>query len=191
MALEEPRYQVVQRFDDFEVREYATYLVAEIEVGGDRGGAGNQGFRRLAAYIFGKNRGEKKMAMAAPVAQAEGQKIAMAAPVAQVERRGAGDGRRWVIRFVMPSRYTPETLPEPLDPGIRFRWMPPSRFAALRYSGTWSESSYQQRLAELRRAMSREGLRPASEPVWARYNPPFVPWFLRRNEILIETGAEP
>jgi len=187
MASEQPRHEVVRKLAGFEIRQYAAYLVAETEVTGTRESAGNQGFRTLAGYIFGKNRGEKKLAMTAPVTQAEGQKIAMTAPVTQARREGEGDSR-WVIQFMMPSGYTLETLPEPLDPAVRLREVPARRVAALRYSGTWAERRYLEKLAVLREAMRREGLTPVGEPVWARYDPPFMPWFLRTNEILIEVG---
>jgi len=186
MAIEQPNYRVVQKLGDFEIREYAPYVVAETEVSGTRESAGNSGFRTLAGYIFGKNRGERKIAMTAPVTQAEGKKIAMAAPVTQASRGSGEDGARWLIQFMMPTQYSLETLPEPLDPAIHFRLVQPRRVAALTYSGTWSESSYLEHLAKLREAMRREGLQWRGEPVWARYDPPWTPWFLRRNEILID-----
>jgi len=189
MASEQPGYRVVQKLEDFEIREYAAYLVAETEVSGTRESAGNAGFRVLAAYIFGKNRGEKKIAMTAPVTQAEGQRIAMTAPVTQARREGEAGAAPWVIQFMMPSGYTLETLPEPLDPAIRFRQVPARRVAVVTYSGRWAESLYLEHLSRLREAMLRQGLEPAGEPVWARYDPPFMPWFLRRNEILIEVAG--
>ncbi len=185
MAIEKPRYQVVQTLPGIEVREYAPYLVAETEVSGTREEAGNAGFRRLAGYIFGKNRGERKIAMTAPVTQQDGARIAMTAPVSQQEKPGAGTST-WVIQFMMPSEYARDTLPEPLDPAIRFREVPARRVAALRYSGTWSEERYLEHLTALRAAMQKTGLRAVGEPVWARYDPPFMPWFLRTNEILVE-----
>jgi len=185
MAIEKPKFRVAQELQGIEVREYPPYLVAETEVSGSREEAGNAGFRRLADYIFGKNRGEKKIAMTAPVAQQEGAKIAMTAPVAQQERPDRG-ASTWVIQFMMPSEYTRDTLPEPLDAAIKFREVPARRVAALRYSGTWSEERYLEKLAELRGAMEKEGLHAVGEPVWARYDPPFMPWFLRTNEILVE-----
>jgi len=181
MALEKPSYRVVEHREAFEVREYAPYLVAETVVGGSREEAGNAGFRILAGYISGKNRGEKKIAMTAPVTQSEPAKIAMTAPVAQ-----AGQEGRWTIQFMMPSAYTLETLPEPLDPAITFRVVAARRVAAHTYSGTWSTSRYEEHLATLRSALASAGLTAVGEPIWARYDPPFMPWFLRTNEILLE-----
>lgn len=186
MAIEQPSYRVVRKLRDLELREYAPYVVAEVEVPGTRERAGSTGFRALAGYIFGKNRGERKIAMTAPVTQAEGRQIAMTAPVTQAPSASGADGARWLIQFMMPSRYALDTLPEPLDPAIRFRPVPGRRVAALAYSGTWSERRYLEHLARLREAMRREGLHAFGEPVWARYDPPWTPWFLRRNEILID-----
>ncbi len=181
MAIEKPSYKVVDRQDAFELRDYAPYLVAETVVGGSREEAGNAGFRILAGYIFGKNRGEKKIAMTAPVTQSEPAKIAMTAPVAL-----AGEEGRWTIQFMMPAAYTLETLPEPLDPAVSFRVMPARRVAAHTYSGTWSASRYEEHLATLRAALASAGLTAVGEPTWARYDPPYMPWFLRTNEILVE-----
>lgn len=85
----------------------------------------------------------------------------------------------------MPSTYTMETLPEPLDPKVEFKKVPGRLVAALRYSGTWSKTRYEQKEADLRAIIQARGLKPVGEPVFARYNPPFMPWFLRRNEVLI------
>lgn len=182
---ENPSYQVTRSFEDFELRDYARYVVAETDVSGTRESAGNDGFRVLAGYIFGKNKGSRKLAMTAPVAQSEGTKLAMTAPVAQ---SAGADGGTWTLQFMMPSQYALADLPEPLDPRVRFRVVPPRRVAARSYSGGWSASRYEEELARLRAALAREGLVAAEEPVWARFDPPFKPWFLRTNEIWIEVG---
>jgi len=195
MALEKPRYRVVEVLEEFEVREYEPYLVAETEVTGSREDAGNAGFRRLADYIFGKNEGSRKISMTAPVAQQEGaapagQKIAMTAPVSQQERPGQGPPT-WTIQFMMPAGLTRETVPRPIDPAVVFREIPGRRMAVISYSGTWSEERYEKHLALLRAAMEKAGLQASGDPIWARYDPPFMPWFLRRNEIQVEIPAAP
>ena len=115
MAYEEPTYQVVQTFPEFELRRYEPYLVAQTQVTGDFDEAGNKAFRILAGYIFGDNRRREKMEMTAPVNQSpaagEGEKIEMAAPVTQESAARAGESGNYVLSFVMPSRYTWETLP--------------------------------------------------------------------------------
>lgn len=187
MAIETLAYTVIERFDDIEIRQYDGYVVAETEVDGDRRAATNEGFRRLAGYIFGSNHGDRKIAMTAPVLQAEGRKIAMTAPVLQ---QAAGSGAAtetgpWLIQFTMPAAYTLDSLPEPIDARVHLRAEPPRRVAAYRYSGGWSTGRYEQKLAQLTDALVRRGLVAVGTPVWARYNPPITPWFLRRNEILV------
>ena len=181
-AVEEPKYTVVRQYDGFEIREYAPYLVAEVVVPGPSEEAGNQGFRILAGYIFGKNKGERKIAMTAPVAQTPAPtKIEMTAPVSQAATNGG-----YVVQFSMPSEYTLETLPEPLDPQVRLKEVPGGRFAVIRYSGTWSERNYTEHLEKLERGVEAAGLRTTGSPIYSRYNAPFVPWFMRRNEIWLK-----
>lgn len=181
-AVEEPKYTVVRQYNGFEIREYAPYLVAEVVVPGPSEEAGNQGFRILAGYIFGKNKGKRRIAMTAPVAQTPAPtKIEMTAPVSQAATDGG-----YVVQFSMPSEYTLETLPEPLDPQVRLKEVPGGRFAVIRYSGTWSERNYTEHLEKLERGVEAAGLRTTGTPIYSRYNAPFVPWFMRRNEIWLK-----
>jgi effector-binding domain-containing protein len=181
MAIEEATYTVVERDGEFEIRDYAPHVLAETVVAGSFDRAGNEAFSRLFRYISGDNRSRHKVAMTAPVSQASaGEKIAMTAPV---EQKPAQD--RWVVSFTMPASYALETLPEPGDPQVTLRQVPARRMAALRYSGRWTESSYLRHRMELESWVRERGLRTAGDPVWARYDPPFAPWFLRRNEILV------
>ena len=188
MAIEEAAYKVLKTSDKFEIREYAPQILAEIIVDGDLEEAGNKAFRRLFNYISGANRSRAKVAMTAPVSQEKaGEKISMTAPVGQ---QAAGD--KWAVSFTMPASYTLETLPAPDDPTITLRPVPARRMAAVRYSGFWSEKNYLQNRSELEAWIREQGLTTAGDPVWARYNPPFTLWFLRRNEILIPvtSGAD-
>ena len=109
----------------------------------------------------------------------------MTAPVGQ---QRAGD--EWAVSFMMPPGYSLETLPEPDDPLITLRQVPPRTMAAVRYSGFWSEKNYQKHKAELEEWVARKGLVITGDPVWARYNAPFTPWFMRRNEILVPVEGE-
>jgi hypothetical protein len=179
-AIEEPDYEVVRKFENVELRQYAPYVVAEVVLEATADEAGNQAFPILAGYIFGKNKGEKKFAMTAPVTQtAAPVKMEMTAPVTQAAV--AGGGMR--VQFVLPKGVTLESAPEPLDPRVQLRLVPASQWAAIRYSGTWSQSNYEEHLALLKTALDKAGVATQGEPVLARYNPPFTPWFLRRNEI--------
>jgi len=154
-------------------------------VEGDLEQAGNKAFNKLFRYISGDNRSRDKMAMTAPVSQeAIGEKIKMTAPVGQQRVQ-----ERWAVSFMMPASYTLETLPEPEDPDVTLRQVPARRMAAVRYSGFWSEKNYLRYKMELESWIHERGLTIVGDPVWARYNPPFTPWFLRRNEILIPVKA--
>ena len=180
MAVDELPHSVVRTNEAYEVRRIESHLVAETLVGGDAAEAGNQGFRILAEYIFGGNKGARRIAMTAPVAQAP-VKIAMTAPVAQ----SAGPGG-YVVQFAMPREWTLETLPEPNDPRVQLRAVPPRTVAVARYSGTWSQDRYDTHLQALKTDLARVGIKWHGEPVWARYDPPWMPWFMRRNEIWLD-----
>ena len=181
MALERATYTVLEKQKDFELRQYGPQIVAETIVEGDFEQVGNEGFRRLFDYISGKNRKKQSISMTAPVSQeAESEKISMTAPV-NMEKLG-GEYR---ITFLMPTEYTMETLPEPLDTRVQLKEVPGQLVAALRYSGTWSRNRYEAKKVQLQELLDSNGLRPAGASIFARYNPPFMPWFLRRNEVLI------
>jgi hypothetical protein len=181
MAIEEAKYAVLEREGDFELRQYEPQIVAETLVEGDFKDVGNEGFRRLYDYITGKNRKRQSIPMTAPVSQeAASEKIPMTAPVNQEKA-----GEKWRITFMMPPQYTLETLPEPLDARVKLTKVPGKLMAALSYSGTWSRGRYEDKEKRLKELIRQRGLNIVGEPVFARYNPPFLPWFLRRNEVLI------
>lgn len=185
MAIEEAPYKVTKSDDIFELREYPPQLLAEIMVDGSLEEAGNKAFRRLFRYISGDNTSRSKIAMTAPVSQEQkGEKIAMTAPVSQQRVEG-----KWGVSFTMPASYTLETLPTPDDKNITLRQVPSRRVAAVRYSGFWSEEKYLLNTAKLEEWIRKNRLIVAGEPIWARYNAPFTPWFMRRNEILIPLAA--
>lgn len=186
MAIEKPAYKVIAQYPDFEVRDYAPYVVAETEVEGELTSVGGEAFARLAGFIFGKNRSARKLAMAAPVAEvaSPGTRLAMTAPVTQVS---SGE-HSWRVQFMMPGGYTLETLPVPDDTRVTLRVQPARQVAVIRYAGRWSHDNYDRHLARLRQGIADAGIVAEGEPVWARYDPPFKPWFLRTNEIMLETG---
>jgi hypothetical protein len=181
MAIEEPSYSVLETEGLFELRRYSSYIVAEPYVDGDFEAVGSEGFRRLADYIGGNNQKKTSISMTAPVSQEPAsQKIAMTAPVSQARENG-----RWRIAFMMPSAYTMDTLPIPDDERIVLREEKEKNVAVIRYSGTWGKNNYRDHEIKLMDWISAKGWSIVGAPVWARYNPPFMPWFMRRNEILI------
>lgn len=178
-AVEEPPYTVVRAYPEFEIREYAAYTVAEVIMQPPASDAGNRAFPILAGYIFGKNKGERKFAMTAPVTQSPApMKLAMTAPVTQSV---GTDGV--LVQFVLPKDVNMDNAPEPLDSRVMLREVPSRRLAALRYSGTWSESNYQTHVRKLQDGLRAAGIAWKGEPVLSRYDGPLTPWFMRRNEV--------
>lgn len=188
MAVEEAKFTVVKQDSNFELRDYAPQIVAEVVVDGDFDRAGNRAFRPLFNYISGENTAQKKIAMTAPVGQAaagpESEKIAMTTPVGQ---RAESDG--WAVSFMMPADYSMTTIPIPTNPAVQLREVPAHRMASVRFSGRWSAGKYQEQLEALQAWTAAQGLLVTGEPVFARYNGPLTPWFLRRNEILLPVAG--
>lgn len=184
MAIEEPKFQVLEEFSGVELRRMSAYWTVEIELEGDEKEVGNQAFRPLLNYISRGNKASEKIAMTAPVnQQPTGEKIAMTAPVNQ-EKTGNGKYR---IGFVLPEKFNSQRPPEPQDSRLRLRLVPERTLATLRYSGTWSTERFAEKRAALLEAVRASGKwQIAGEPVWSRYDPPFMPWFLRRNEVQVE-----
>ena len=183
---EEPQFTVERRVGDVEIRRYGPRIAAETTIDANEEAARNEGFRRLARYIFGGNQSKTKIAMTAPVAQANtgSQKIAMTAPVS-AQRSGSG---QWVIRFFMPSEHSLDSLPTPNDERVRLVEVPGERVAVLRFSGNYSPEVIAGRTEELLKTLKDNDIRPASEPFAWFYDPPWTIPFRRRNEVVVSLG---
>lgn len=185
---EEPPFTVERRIGsadgEVEIRRYGSRIAAETTIDADEEAARNEGFRRLARYIFGGNQGRTKIAMTAPVAQEKGQKIAMTAPVAAQR-----DGGQWSVRFFMPAEHTLDTLPTPNDERVRLVTVPGERVAVLRFSGVASPEAVESRTRELLTTLRDNDIRTSAEPVTWFYDPPWTIPFRRRNEIAVSLGT--
>ena len=180
-SAEEAKYTVVHMDKIFEVRSYDSHVLAEVTVQSDFEDAGGDAFRPLFNYISGNNINRQKVSMTAPVSQqGTGQKISMTSPVSQT-----GTDDLWVVGFMMPSEFSLDTLPKPLDTRVTLKLVPARYIASVKYSGFWSQEQYQSHYSKLLEWVSDRNLIAIGEPVWARYNAPYTPWFLRRNEILL------
>lgn len=182
--VEQPDYRTVESAGKLEIRDYGPMIVAETEATGERERAIGAGFRLIADYIFGNNSAAQKVAMTAPVMQQAGEKIAMTAPVMQ-----QGAGQTWLVRFVMPARYTMETLPSPRNPAVRLTAVPGKRFAVLRFSGLAGADSLKRHTEELESLVRARNLEVRSAPVFAFYDPPWTLPFMRRNEVMVEVAG--
>lgn len=167
-AIESLAFDVLETSDNFEVRRYAPHMLATVRVAADFDKAGNEAFRPLFDFISGNNANAEKIAMTAPV----------------IQQPGTENGE-WLISFVMPSDFNRESLPMPSSELVNVSEQPAMLMAALQYRGGWSQSRYQEHEAKLVEAMNERSLTACGESRWARHDPPFMPWFLRKNEILI------
>jgi hypothetical protein len=187
---EQPQFELVERVGNIEIRRYRPMLVAEVSVDGEREKAINQGFRILAGYIFGGNQGKQSIAMTSPVTQEiVPEKIAMTSPVTQTA--DSVDGQRWTVAFMMPSKYSMESLPKPNNDRIRFRMSEPQLRAAIRFDGISSASNLGKHREALLAFAAERKLLTQGEPIVAFYDDPFtLPWN-RRNEWWIAIGELP
>ena len=188
VATEEPRFEILAKDGEFELRQYAAMVVAETLVSGNQDEASSRGFRVIAAYIFGDNKragaGAEKIAMTAPVLlekQSVAQKIDMTAPVTMHK---VGD--QWRVHFVMPSQYKLADLPTPNNSAVTLREIPASKFAAIRFSGFAGEEKVAAKTKELTDRVIARGNAAINAPQLARYDPPWTLPFMRRNEVLVE-----
>jgi hypothetical protein len=187
-AYEQPRHRVVLSAGNAELRQYEPMLLAEVSVEGERNAAAREGFKLLARYIFGGNQRQQSIAMTAPVIQTPGagpsERIAMTAPVMQAPAGPAAEGgaQRWTVAFMLPSSYTLDTLPRPLDERVQFRLAAGEQRAAVRFSGFSTAANLGQHREQLIAFVRERGWQMLGEPVVAFYDDPFtLPWN-RRNE---------
>jgi hypothetical protein len=177
---EEQKYSVERKFPKFEVRRYEACVFADVVVTASFESAGSAGFGQLIGYISGNNNPNSKIAMTSPVVQEPVSKIAMTSPVLQESA-----GQENIISFVMPAGMTLESLPLPNSPKVSLREIPEMLMAVSRFSGRWNKASVEKQLADLESEIVEHGMTPTGSPRFARFDPPWTPWFMRRNEIHI------
>ena len=186
MATEEPKYELIEKSENFELRQYHPMLIAEVLVDGNMDQASSKGFRLIADYIFGNNTtrtgSSVKINMTAPVTiEPRSEKISMAVPVTLQKISS-----QWRVNFVMPSQYTLDTIPIPNNKQVMLREIQGRQVATLRFSGIANETNTVKKTQELLKWIDKKNLIPTSTIELARYNPPWTLPFLRRNEIIVE-----
>lgn len=200
VSYEEPRFELIDKIGVVEIRKYQPSIVAETTVTGNKRYASTEGFRRLGGYIFGNNQNRAAQMRAAPepIGPAKRERISMTAPVeveavlsekiamtAPVELERVDASQKHVIRFTMPSQYQMSTLPLPNDPRVLIKQRPGGFFAAVRYSGFWSQKNDDTHEEILMKTLAQSDYKSTGQPVFARYDSPYTLWFLRRNEVLV------
>jgi hypothetical protein len=189
-AVEEPRYEVLRREGPCELRRYAPHAIAETRMQGGFRDTQNEGFRRLARYIFGGNQARRELPMTAPVTleprpQPTSEALPMTAPVTLAPGEGG-----WTMSFVLPAGVTAANAPMPLDASVTVRDLPAQDVAAIRFSGLFNEAEFRRQEARLRAWLPADRA-PTGPAQWAGYNPPFTLPFLRRNEVLLPLKPSP
>ena len=168
--VEKVKYNVIRQLGKVEIRKYKSLICAKVD------SYGNEGFNILFNFISGSNKKKTKLTMTAPVIS---EKIKMTAPVLSDSNS---------LSFVVPEKYTLETIPQPLDERIRIVEIPDRILAVLRFSGRWSESIFNLRSKELLEELAKSEIKSKGSVFAMLYNAPFTPWFLRRNEVAIEVS---
>ncbi len=164
--VESAKYDIVKKDDIFEIRRYHEMLVAEVDQ------TLYPGFNTLFQYISGKNETRSKINMTSPVISSE--KIAMTSPVMSTPS---------TIRFMVPSEYTLETVPEPSNPDIVIVKIPERYVATVRFRGFAWKNEVRKRTEQLLDWLHLRGIKTEGSAFIMQYNPPFVPGFMRRNEV--------
>lgn len=182
---EQPKYKIIKKDGPVEIRQYPELIKAEVEVKeATYREAINKGFRQLAGYIFGGNLQAEEIAMTSPVQVTESQNIAMTKPVTI-----SGNGI-YSVAFIMPSKFTFETLPKPKNPAIRLVVQESQTVAAIRFSGFYQKNQVAKAEQRLRDWLEKEGLQTQGEFIAAGYNPPWVPVIFSRNEVMVHVRMD-
>ena len=185
MSIEQPAYEVLKHDGDFEVRRYNGYIRASVDERGEMDVALERGFRALFNYISGHNKAWQKIPMTAPVTEETAEspeKIPMTVPVTMDM---AGEGV-YTVAFIMPGRYTLDTLPTPDNKDIRFAEVPDHNVAVLRFPGHSHEPKVKEMSRKLEEWLRAHDLAPKSNFRLARYDPPWIPGFMRHNEVMVD-----
>jgi len=187
MATDEPEFKLTFKDNNFEIREYAPKILAQVSVIGDFDDATSKGFKVLADFIFGNNlsvEGSSKIDMTAPVVmEPVSKKVEMTTPVITEERDG-----EWIISFVMPKKYSLNTLPKPNNKDITITSLPIEKYAVIVFSGLVRKSNYNEQVKLLQNFIITKNLKTIDQVKIARYNPPWTLPFFRRNELMIRVN---
>jgi effector-binding domain-containing protein len=180
-----PKYSVIKKQNEIEIRQYLAYIQAEVVIDEKNyKSAIEKGFGVLAGYIFGNNISKQKIEMTSPVQASRSEKIEMTTPVTV-----SGESS-FTVAFIMPSAYTLETLPQPIDSRVHIKLIPERSLAAIRFSGFFRQDAIQKNKQRLSKWLQDQGIEAEGDFIVAGYNPPWVPGFLARNEVLIQVKTD-
>ncbi len=171
--IEKPNYKVILEKDIFAIRDYASVMVVETEVFSSRREAAGDAFPRLFRYISGENEDNLEISMTSPVAQT------------LANQNDDDPAERWMVRFFLPRNMAEENIPLPSEKGVTVSKLKAQRFASVFFRGSQSDKKIEENTAKLKGFITQNGYEVSGRPIYAFYDPPFIPWFLRDNEILL------
>ena len=171
--IEQPNYEVILEKDIFAIRDYTSVMAVETEVFSSRREAAGNAFRRLFRYISGENEDNLEISMTSPVAQT------------LANQNDDDPAERWMVRFFLPRNMAEENIPLPSEKGVTVSKLKAQRFASVSFRGSQSDKKIEENTAKLKAFISQNGYEVSGRPIYAFYDPPFIPWFLRDNEILL------
>ncbi len=171
--IEQPNYKVILENDIFAIREYTSVMVVETEVFSSRREAAGDAFRRLFRYISGENEDNLEISMTTPVTQT------------LANQNDDDSAERWMVRFFLPSNMAEENIPLPSEKGVTVSKLKAQRFASVSFRGSQSDKNIEENTAKLKAFIAQNGYAVSGRPIYAFYDPPFIPWFFRDNEIFL------
>ena len=171
--IEQPNYEVILEKDIFAIRDYTSVMAVETEVFSSRKEAASDAFRKLFRYISGENEDNLEISMTSPVAQT------------LANQNDDDPAERWMVRFFLPRNMAEENIPLPSEKGVTVSKLKAQRFASVSFRGSQSDKKIEENTAKLKAFISQNGYEVSGRPIYAFYDPPFIPWFLRDNEILL------
>jgi DNA gyrase inhibitor GyrI len=171
MANEEPDYIVLKKENDIEIRQYKNFLTASIEMEGDRKEAIGKGFRSLFKYISGENKNKENISMTIPVMQ-----------------KSSGNNK-WSVSFVVPKKFDLKDVPQPNNTNIQIKNNLNLKVIAITFSGLFSDGNIEENETKLRNYIKEKGIKIEEPAIYAGYNAPWTPWFLKRNEVMFKLAG--
>jgi len=170
--VKQAKYSVIKKLNNVEIRLYNPLVLAKVD------GFGDSGFNLLFDYISGNNIGQTDLEMTSPVIS---QSIEMTAPVLSDQDS---------IAFVIPEKFSINEVPKPRDDRVKIQQIPQRYVAALKFSGRWASENFNKKSKQLLEELDRLEIKTKGKVFSMRYNGPFTPWFLRRNEVAIEVESD-
>ena len=173
---EQPSYKVILEQDKFSIRDYSEVIVVETEVVASRRDVTSEAFRKLFRYISGNNEANLEISMTSPVAQT-------------LTNQDGEIGENWAVRFFLPRSLSEENIPQPSERGVAVVKLKAQKYGSVSFKGTQNDKKVSKNLAKLEAFIAENDYEVSGPPVYAFYDPPFIPWFLRDNEILLPVIA--